>query len=70
MHKRPELYVIREPEAAPASNVISIGALRSHAPSDAFRVAPTTAQRDHAWRELMRRLQKRQAPHKPIGTKP
>ena len=62
MRKRPELYVIREPKAAVASNVISIGALRPRRPARALRLAPP-ASREHAWRDLVRRLQK-----SPIGT--
>jgi hypothetical protein len=54
MRKRPELYVIREPEAPAASNVIPIGAIRSH--------------RERTWRDLVRRLQKSPAPRTPGGS--
>jgi len=54
MRKRPELYVIREPEAPAASNVIPIGAIRS--------------QRERTWRDLVRRLQKSPAPRTPGGS--
>ena len=54
MRKRPELYVIREPEALAASNVIPIGAIRSH--------------RERTWRDLVRRLQNSPAPRTPGGS--
>ena len=54
MQKRPELYVISEPEA---DNVIPIGASAAAPP----------APRERSWRNLMRRLQKSPAPHKPLA---
>ena len=55
MQKRSDLYVISEPEAPAASNVIPIGASAAAPPRP----------RDHSWRDLMRRMQKRTAPQKP-----
>ena len=57
MQKRPELYVISEPEAPAAANVTPIGA------SAAVPLPP----RERSWRELIRRLQKSPAPHKPLA---
>ena len=57
MQKRPELYVISEPEAPAAANVIPIGASAAAPP----------APRERSWRNLMRRLQKSPAPHKPLA---
>jgi hypothetical protein len=56
MQKRPELYVISEPEAPAAANVIPIGASAASPPPS----------RERSWRNLMRRLQKSPAPHKPL----
>ena len=57
MQKRPELYAISEPEAPAASNVIPIGA----------SAAVPLPQRGRSWRNLMRRLQRSPAPHKPLA---
>jgi hypothetical protein len=54
MRKRPELYVIREPEAPAASNVIPIGAS-----------VGSLSPRERSWRDLVRRLQKSPAPRTP-----
>ncbi len=58
MQKRPELYVISEPEAPAASNVIPIGASAAKSPPPS---------RERSWRNLMRRLQKSPAPPKPLS---
>jgi hypothetical protein len=50
MKKPAELYVICEPEAPAATNVIPIGAI------------PRPPPRERSWRDLMRRLQKNPAP--------
>ena len=55
MRKPVELYVIREPEAPAASNVIPIGAGAVGSPSI----------RERSWRDLVRRLQKNPAPRTP-----
>jgi hypothetical protein len=60
MRKRPELYVIREPEAPAASNVIHLGGIRSADPSPVVPPWP----RERLWRDLIRRLQKNPAPRK------
>ena len=57
MQKRPELYVISEREAPAADTVIPIGA----------SAATPSAPRERSWRNLMRRLQKSPAPHKPLA---
>jgi len=56
MQKRPQLYLISEPEAPAAAKVIPICAS-----ADAPRPF-----REVSWRDLMRRLQKSQAQHKPL----
>ena len=56
MQKRAELYLISEPEAPAALEPTPIGASAAALPPPP---------REHSWRELMRRLQKSQAPHKP-----
>lgn len=56
MQKRPELYVISEPQAPAAPNPIPIGASAAALPP---------RPRERSWRNLMRRLQKSPAPHKP-----
>ena len=55
MQKHSPLYVISEPEAPAAANVI---------PICASALAPLPS-REHSWRDLMRRLQKSPAAHKP-----
>ena len=55
MQTRPELYVISEPQAPAAASVTPIGA--------GAAVPPRS--RERSWRNLMRRLQKNPAPHKP-----
>jgi hypothetical protein len=57
MEKRPELYVISEPEAPAAADLI---------PSDANATA-SSPPRERSWRDLMARLQKSRAPHKPLA---
>jgi len=57
MQKRPELYLISEPEAPAPSNVIPIG----------VSAAAPHARRERSWRDLMRRLQKSPPPHKPLA---
>ena len=57
MQKPSELYMISEPEAPAAANVI---------PIDASAAASPPRPRERSWRELMRSLQKSQAPHKPL----
>ncbi|HZQ71611.1 MAG TPA: hypothetical protein VFB08_01745 [Burkholderiales bacterium] len=57
MQKRSELYMISEPEAPAAANVI---------PIDASAAALPPRPRERSWRELMRSLQKSQAAHKPL----
>jgi hypothetical protein len=52
MRKRPELYVIREPEAPAASNVVPIN-------------APRPMRRERTWRDLQRRLERNLEPGKP-----
>jgi len=56
--KRPELYVISEPEAPAAANII---------PIDASAAASPPPPRESSWRDLMRRLQKSPPPHKPLA---
>jgi hypothetical protein len=53
--KRPKLYVISEPDAPSASNVVQINTLRPSPP------------RERAWRDLVRRLEKTLAPRKPAA---
>jgi hypothetical protein len=49
--KNPDpLYMIREPEAVAASNVVHLNAVLA-------------SPRERSWRDLVRRLQKRPAPH-------
>ena len=55
MQKRPELYVISEPQPPAAASVTPISADAAAPPR--FR--------ERSWRNLMRRLQKNPAPHKP-----
>jgi hypothetical protein len=55
MQRRAELYVISEPEAPAACNVIPIAA----------NAAVPPPRRERSWRDLMRRLQKHPAPQKP-----
>ena len=57
MQKRPELYVISEPEAPAAADLIPID------PNAAASPLP----RERSWRDLMARLQKSQGPHKPLA---
>jgi hypothetical protein len=57
MQKRPELYVISEPEAPAAADLIAIGA----------NAAASPPPRERSWRDLMARLQKSRAPHKPLA---
>jgi hypothetical protein len=54
MQKSAELYLISEPEAPIAAVV----------PNEASTAAPPQP-REHSWRDLMRRLQKSPAAHKP-----
>ena len=57
MQKRPELYAISEPEAPAAADFIAIGA----------NAAASPPPRERSWRDLMARLQRSQAPHKPLA---
>ena len=57
MQKRSELYMISEPEAPAAANVVPIATSAAASPP---------RPREHSWRELMRSLQKSQAQHKPL----
>ena len=57
MQKRPELYAISEPEAPAAADLIAIGA----------NAAASPLPRERSWRDLMARLQRSQAPHKPLA---
>ena len=49
MNRKPELYLISEPEA----------------PADLIRVSHVPPLRERSWRDLMRRLEKRPQPRKP-----
>jgi len=57
MQKPSELYMISEPEASAAANVVPIASSAAASPP---------RPREHSWRELMRSLQKSQAAHKPL----
>ena len=57
MQKRPELYAISEPEAPAAADLIAIGA----------NAAASPLPRERSWRDLMARLQRSRAPHKPLA---
>ena len=56
MQKRSELYMISEPQAPAAPEVV---------PKDAATAGAPPRPGEYSWRELMRRLQKSQAQHKP-----
>jgi len=57
MQKRSELYMISEPEAPAAVDVVPVATSAAASPP---------RPREHSWRELMRSLQKSQAAHKPL----
>ena len=57
MQKPSELYMISEPEAPAAANVVPIATSAAASPPRL---------REHSWRDLMRSLQKSQAAHKPL----
>jgi len=61
VRKLPELHLVREPEAAAASNVIHISGIRSHGPAE-----PDSSGRpwlpQHEWRDLVRRLVRKPTP--------
>ena len=57
MQKALELYVISEPEAPAAADFMPIDA----------NAAASPPPRERSWRDLMARLQKSQAPHKPLA---
>ena len=57
MQKRPELYAISEPEAPAAADLIAIDA----------NAAASPPPRERSWRDLMARLQRSRAPHKPLA---
>lgn len=61
--KRPALYMVREPEAAAASNVLHINSVRLRGAADARPIGRPWP-RQHAWRDLVRRLGKNLAPHR------
>ena len=56
MQKRPELYVISEPEAPAAADVMPIHA----------NAAASPPPRERSWRDIMARMQKSRATHKPL----
>ena len=58
MQKPSELYMISEPEAPAAANVVPIATSAAASPP---------RPREHSWRDLMRRLQKSPPPHKPLA---
>lgn len=61
MEKRPELHLVREGEAAAASNVVHISGIRSHGPAELYSIGrPWLPQ--HEWRDLVRRLVKKPTP--------
>ncbi len=57
MSKRPELYVIQEPEAVERKVLHLSGGIRSHGPAEARDVAKPWP-RQHAWRDAVRRIKK------------
>jgi hypothetical protein len=61
VRKLPELHLVREPEAAAASNVIHISGIRSHGPADRYAVGPSWPLQ-HAWRDLVLSLMKKPTP--------
>ena len=61
MRKLPELHLVREPEAAAASNVIHISGIRSHGPAELYAVGPSWPPQ-HAWRDLVLSLTKKPTP--------
>ena len=58
MQKHSQLYLISEPEAPAAANVV---------PNRASAAASPPRRRDPSWRNLMRRMQQTPAPHKPLA---
>ena len=56
MDKRPQLYVIQEPEPV-ERKVIHLSGIRSHGPAEA-RVMAKPWPRQHAWRDAVRRIKK------------
>jgi hypothetical protein len=61
VRKLPELYLVREPQAAAASNVIRIGGMRSHGPAD-LQVVWRSWPLQHAWRDLVLSLMRKPTP--------
>jgi hypothetical protein len=59
VRKLPELYLVREREAAAASNVIRIGAIRP--PAD-LQVVWRSWPLQHAWRDLVLSLVRKPTP--------
>ena len=59
VRKLPGLYLVREPEAAAASNVIRIGSLR---PAAALHLVWRSWPLQHAWRDLVRGLMRKPTP--------
>jgi len=58
MEKRPELYVIREPEAPEARKILHLsGGIRSHGPATPRPVGRPWP-RQVAWRDALRRTKK------------
>jgi len=57
MQKRSELYAISEPEVPAAADLMPIGA----------NAAASSPPRERSWRDLMARLQRSRAPHKPLA---
>jgi len=64
VRKLPELYLVREPEAAVASNVVYINPIRSHGPAELYAVGRSWPLQ-HAWRDLVLSLMR-----KPLMKKP
>ena len=56
MSKRPDLYVIQEPEAA-ERKVIHLSGIRAHGPAETRDVTKPWP-RQHAWRDAVRRIKK------------
>jgi hypothetical protein len=57
MNKRPQLYVIQEPETVERKVLHLSGGIRVHGPAEARDVAKPWP-RQHAWRDAVRRIKK------------